>query len=249
MEDLEQAGLKAVDRFIDTWNSRDAEAWGRSLHYPHVRPAPVGPITVADDLNAYVDNVDFDKVVATGWDHSEWDYKHVLHVSPSRIHVAGQWSRYTANQEKILTTPIIYVCTRIDQQWGIQSRFSADYVDEDTDTTELMSRGLNLIQDYANHHRAGNRDAAAELLNYPHINVGVGRLDVTETSRDFDLASMDFRIESMIAVQTGKLSMNAAVELSVEGERRLQAVVNLTNRNNHLGIQAWSFLDPEEIAD
>ncbi len=44
--------------------------------------------------------------------------------------------------------------------------------------------------------------------------------------------------------------MNAAVDLQVlaGGETTaLQGVINITNRDGHLGIQAWSLLNPEPI--
>ncbi len=252
MESLEKAGLDAVDRFIDTWNSRDATNWAGSLHYPHVRPSPFGPIKVAPDAEEYVASFDYQKTIDSGWDHSEWDYKHVLHVSPRKIHVAGQWSRYDADGNVILTTPIVYVCTKIDGGWGIQSRFGCDYVDEDFDNTELMSRGLNLIQDYINQHNAGSHEAAAELLNYPHFEIGVGALDITESAAEFERASVTYHLENMMSVQTGRHSMNVAVDMTLsgpQGSQLMQGIVNITNRDGHLGIQAWSFLDPNEVEE
>ena len=246
---LEEAGLTAVDRFIDTWNSRDAEAWAASLHYPHVRPSPHGETQIAANRDEYIARVDYGPVIESGWDHSEWDYKHVLQVSQRKIHVAGQWSRYTAAGDVILTTPILYVCTKVDGGWGIQSRFSVDYADDDTDTTGFMTRALNLVQDFVNHHNARNREACAELLNFPHIAVGVGELSVTGKAIDYKLPDGNLQIESLMAVQTGQRAMNAAIDLSVsnsEGTRLLQGVININNRDHHLGIQAWSLLDPTE---
>ena len=252
MADLEQVGLDAVDRFITTWNSRNPDDWAASLNYPHVRPSPIGPTRVAPDAADYAAHVDFNQVIQSGWDHSEWDYKHVLHTSPRKIHVAGQWSRYNAAGEVILTTPIVYVVTHADGQWGIQSRFGSDYVDEDTDTTEMQSRGLNLIQDFVNKQSLNDRDSCAELLNYPHFVIGVGELTQTQGPEDFALPDRIVRVESMMAVQTGRMSMNAAVELTTataSGTRHLQSVVHINNRDGHLGIQAWSMLDPDETVD
>lgn len=252
MENLERAGLDAVDRFISTWNSRDPATWADSLNYPHVRPAPDGPVRVVPDAGEYAAGVDFDKLIASGWDHSEWDYKHVLHVSPRRIHVAGQWSRYTTDGSVIATTPVLYVCTKVNGTWGIQSRFAADYVDEDTDTTEIMTRGLALVQDFINRHNESNRDACAELLNYPHLDVGVGEVEVTESAADFRLGNFQITADSMMGVQTGRQAMNVAAELTVNTDGAAlprQAVININNRDGHLGIQAWSLLDPTEETD
>ena len=82
MDNLEEAGLAAVDKFITTRNSRNAETWASSLNFPHVRPSPIGEIRVADTPEIYIAAVNYDQVIKSGWDHSEWDYKHVIHTSP-----------------------------------------------------------------------------------------------------------------------------------------------------------------------
>ena len=243
---LEQQGIDTIDYFLETWNSRDVNLWAGSLNYPHVRPAPSGPVAIAETAESYAAGFSYQSVIESGWDHSEWDYQHVLHTSPSRIHVAGQWSRYSKAGEVIMSTPIVYVCTQVDGKWGIQSRFCVDHVDEDTDTTQLMTRGLQLVQDYVNHQSSGNRDACAEMLNYPHFNIGVGELDITWNAQGFNLPEARVLTESLIALQTGKHAMNVAMDLQIEGLGLRQAVVNINQRNAHLGIHAWSLLDPNE---
>lgn len=243
---LEQIGHAAVDSFIETWNSRDAEAWAGSLNFPHVRPAPYGQILVAQDAEEYISRVDFSKVVETGWDHSEWDYKQVLHTSPSKIHVVGQWSRYNADGDKILTNPVVYIVTRQDGQWGIQSRFSADYPGEE-DTTSMESRSFKLIETFCGHVNNRNQPAAAELLNYPHFAITVGGVGESRSPGDFEIPDSSLTIDSMVAVQPGLRSVNVALDVTLnlaEGSRPMQAVVNVTERDHHLGIQAWSLLDP-----
>ncbi len=252
MDDLEQIGIDAVDRFLETWNSRDPLNWAGSLNYPHVRPAPKGPINIAGTAEEYAAAFDYQPVIDSGWDHSEWDYKHVLHLSANRIHVAGQWSRYSAEGNVIATTPILYICTRVDGHWGIQSRFAVDYVDEDTDNTEMLSRGLALVQDYINQHNSGNRDACAELFNYPHLAIDVGNIHVTDSAEQFVSGAYIMTADSMIAVQTGRHAMNIAADLTVSENGQSvprQAIVNINDRDGHLGIQAWSIIDPTDVGD
>ncbi len=243
-EELEQTGLKAVDYFLETWNSRDPVRWADSLNFPHVRPAASGPVRVAETVDSYIAAVDFQRTIETGWDHSEWDYRTILQTSTDKIHAAGQWSRYDDKGEVILTTPIVYIITLVADHWGIQSRFGADYAGETEDTTELTSRGLNLVQDFVNQSNAGNHQACAELLNYPHFDVGIGNLSVTDSSDEFALYDGDLNIESLQAVQTGKHSINLALELTESNtDRSLSGVVHVNDRDNHLGIQAWSFME------
>lgn len=246
-DNLEQVGLDAVDKFIETWNSRDAQRWAGSLNFPHVRPSPFGPINVAATGEDYVAGVDFSRVVETGWDHSEWDYKRAIHTSWNKIHVAGQWSRYNEEGEVILTTPIVYIVTLAERHWGIQSRFGSDYAGDD-DTAGMESRCFSLITDFVNHFNNKSHKACAELLNYPHYAVGVGQLSETTGPSELTLPDARLSIDSLIALQTGKHSMNAALDLTIiesTESMALHAVVNVTNRDNHLGIQAWSMLDPD----
>lgn len=245
-DDLEKIGLAAVDRFIETWNSRDAEAWAASLNFPHVRPGPLGAIVVAKDAAEYISRVDFDRVVATGWDHSEWDYRQVVHTSIAKIHVVGQWSRYNKAGEKILANPVTYIVTRVDGDWGIQSRFSADDPGEE-DTTSMESRVFKLIETFVTHSNASNQAACAELLNYPHFGVGIGSLAETDAAAEFSPPGGKIAIDSLVSLQSGRRSMNAAMDITLSNEaggRPMQAIVNVTERDEHLGIQAWSLLDP-----
>jgi len=242
---LEQIGLDTIDAFLNSWNSRNAEQWADSLNYPHVRPSPFGPIKIAPTREDYIARVDYQKVIESGWDHSEWDYQHLLHLSPRKIHVAGQWSRYSVTGEAILSAPIVYVCTMVNDHWGVQSRFGADFVDENTDTTEMMSRGLGLIQDFVNNHKNRNQQVCAELLNYPHYSISIGELDTTNSPAEFNLTDGTMKIDSLTAIQTGQHSLNASVDLqlSLNGETQMiQGIVHVNDRDGHLGIQAWSWL-------
>ncbi len=251
-QQLEETGLQAVDEFINTWNSRDPDRWAASLNYPHVRPSPFGDIVVSATAERYAAQVDFDKVVATGWDHSEWDYKRVLHTSPDKIHVAGQWSRYNAAGEIIHTNPVVYIVTRVEGHWGIQSRFGSDFAADDVDTSGLESRGFKLVKDFYLHLHNGKAEAAAELLNYPHFEIQVGHLDQHLSIADYRPGAASVEIESLLAVQTGSNSMNVAATLlmdSGEGAQRIESMLNLTIREHHLGIQAWSYLDPSAEPD
>ncbi len=249
-QNLEQIGIDAVERFITTWNSRDPKQWAAALNYPHVRPSPFGPIVVAKDAAQYASRVDFNKVVATGWDHSEWDYRKVIHTSAQKIHVAGQWSRYNIEGEIIHTNPVVYIVTRSTDQWGIQARFGSDYAGDDHDSSGLEERCFKLVQDFVNHFNNRNVDACAELLNYPHYGIGVGELREHLAPSAFGLTDTILGIESMQSLQTGIRSANLALEIKVQEMSQpepkfFQAIMNLTIRDEHLGIQAWSLLNPD----
>ena len=50
--------LLALDRYLETWNSRNPALWATSLHYPHVRPG-AGPFEVSQTPEEYAAGVDF----------------------------------------------------------------------------------------------------------------------------------------------------------------------------------------------
>ena len=85
--------------------------------------------------------------------------------------------------------------------------------------------------------------------DYPHFAIGIGSLDVTHTAADLRLPTSKMHIDAMLALQTGKRSVNVGLDLSLTGSQTLQAVLNITERGGHLGIQAWSLLDPNETID
>lgn len=124
---LEAVGSAALDRFIETFNSRDAAAWAASLSYPHVRVSPRRATAVLSPTEQdYADAVNYGAADAMGWDHSEWDTKEILAVSPSKIHASAQWCRYDAAGERILPNNVSYVITKVVGRWGIQARFGVD---------------------------------------------------------------------------------------------------------------------------
>ena len=76
--------LVALDRYLETWNSRNGLLWASSLHFPHVRPG-VQPFTLTRTAEESAAGVDFAETLATGWDHSEWVSRVVVHVGLHRV--------------------------------------------------------------------------------------------------------------------------------------------------------------------
>src|SRR4249919_400124 len=100
--------LQALDRYLETWNSRDAERWATSLNFPHVRPGP-GPFELFRTPAQYVASVNFAQTLATGWHHSEWTTRRVLQLGVDKVHVAGSWLRYTEDGRQMVGTSVTYI--------------------------------------------------------------------------------------------------------------------------------------------
>ncbi len=157
------AALVALDRYLETWNSRDAAVWATSLHFPHVRPGP-GAFEMTRSPEEYVKGVNFAETLKTGWHHSEWVTREVLQVGAEKIHASGTWQRYTEDGRPLAGSDITYIITRIDGRWGVQARFAAGVngIDSAAANAEL---GLGT--------RRGNRvHAVVELTRSPEARGG-----------------------------------------------------------------------------
>ncbi len=242
----EVAGLAAVDRFLETWNSRDKEAWADSLHYPHVRPSPRGPSRISPSAAAYAAAFSYERVLASGWDHSEWDYRRVLHTSADKVHLAGEWSRYDSKGTKLLTNPVVYVATRIGPRWGVQARFGADSRDPDTSGAALVRAALERAVEAL---ASGDAQALERGLHAPVVQIEPGAVLECSDAAELVRATPELRGAKLAAlelVHVGDVGANAALDL--DGPERRQAVMLMTNAGGAWGLRALSVLRPQATA-
>ncbi len=121
---VDAAALQALDDFMAAFNARDVEAWRKTLQYPHVRLAS-GRVKIANTPEEYNPGMDFEVFAkATGWHHSVWDQRRVIHSSMDKVHFDVQFTRFKENGEVLATYLAIYVVTLKDGKWGIQARTS-----------------------------------------------------------------------------------------------------------------------------
>ena len=107
--------IAALDRYLETWNSHDPKRWATSLHFPHVRPGQ-GAFEVSDTPEQYPAGVNFKQTLSTGWHHSDWTARRVLHVGLDQAHVAGSWMRYTEDDRPLRERH--YIC-RDESAWPL----------------------------------------------------------------------------------------------------------------------------------
>ena len=123
---MAQAALLALDRYMETWNSRDPARWAASLHYPHIRPGP-GPFELAADGAA----VQRPASTSIG----RWPLAGTTRNGrPGEVlQMGGRQSAY--RRELGPATPltaceltgsvITYIVTNQGGRWGVLSRFAA----------------------------------------------------------------------------------------------------------------------------
>lgn len=173
---LEVAGHSALDRFIETFNTRNAEAWAASLSYPHVRVSPRAGAGASSETAAdYAAGVSYEAPDAMGWHHSAWDTKEILAVSPDKIHASAQWCRYDARGERILPNNVSYVITKVDEQWGIQARLGVDSPPPN-DRPAVADAAIDVWSRLWSARSDGRAGDVASLVRLPFPVVGCGEV-------------------------------------------------------------------------
>jgi hypothetical protein len=215
--------LQALDRYLETWNSRDPQRWATSLGFPHVRPGP-GAFELFKTPEQYAASVNFAQTLATGWHHSEWTTRRVLQIGVDKVHVAGSWLRYTADGKEMVGTSVTYIVTNQGGRWGIQSRFAA-----------------------------GPTGIVATSLHYPFVRMGDDALEVWNSAAEFTAGSeagrqrtwYQTRLDQAEVAQVSANGVNVAITYSRLGRdgqvfSQYEAVVLVVRRDNAWKVQAVS---------
>jgi hypothetical protein len=214
--------MVALDRYLETWNSRDAAVWATSLHFPHVRPGP-GAFEMTRSPEEYVKGVNFEQTLKTGWHHSEWVTREVLQVGIDKIHASGTWQRYTADGKPLAGSDITYIITRIDGRWGVQARFAAGVNGIDAAAAKQNSASaLDAVIAFMLSWNSHDHQKLAAAIHYPHVRIADGRVETWRTAGDY-LAGPEpgrqrtwyqTRIDSSRVVQATATGVNVIVSFS-----------------------------------
>ena len=219
---LKHEARVALDRYLETWNSRDAMTWASSLHFPHVRPGP-GAFEMTRSAEEYVKGVSFEQTLKTGWHHSEWVTREVLQVGVDKIHASGTWQRYTADDKPLAGSDITYILTRSNGRWGVQARFAAGV--NGIDAAGAKQNGAAARDAVSAFIAAWNSHDHARLaaaLHYPHVRIADGRVEIWRTADEY-LAGPEpgrqrtwhqTRVDSARVVQATATGVNVTVTFS-----------------------------------
>ena len=190
----EEQAAEVVPRFIDAWNTRDPAAFAATLQYPHVRPTADFDGRVFPDAAAYAETIDFEQVVATGWDRSRLDSATVVQAGEGQAHVAGRYTRLRADGSAIFSNQVLYVVTENDGSIGIQARLAAGFDDLSEDGREATaSAAIAAVERYLAAFNARDEEAMVAALHFPHVRVGVGRATVRESAAEY-MEGFDFEL-------------------------------------------------------
>ena len=257
----EDEARQAVERFIDAWNTRDPAAFAATLQYPHARPTADFDGRVFADAAAYAATIDFDQVLATGWDRSRLDSAVVVQAGDGQAHVAGRYTRLRADGSAIWSNQVLYVVTEKDGSVGIQARLAAGFDDlAERDREATASAAIAAVERYLAAFNARDEEAMVAALHFPHVRVGVGRASVRETAGEymegFDFDAFAERLgwerseaDSMEAVQIGARGVNVGVRITRygAGDARIHTfdtVYLVTEEDGKWAIRAGSGIAP-----
>ena len=214
--------MVALDRYLETWNSRDAMTWASSLHFPHVRPGP-GAFEMTRSAEEYVRGVNFEQTLKTGWHHSEWVTREVLQIGVDKIHASGTWQRYTAGDKPLAGSDITYILTRRDGRWGVQARFAAGVNGIDAPGAKRNgAAALGAVSAFIAAWNSHDHARLAAALHYPHVRIADGRVEIWRTADDY-LAGPEpgrqrtwhqTRVDSARVVQATATGVNVTVTFS-----------------------------------
>jgi hypothetical protein len=110
-----------TDRFMSSFNTKNAEAWGATFHFPSVRIASgnVRIINSAADLEN-----SFATLGAQGWDHSAWAARRVVQCSDTKAHMLTTFVRYRADGSELSKFDSLYIVEFKSDRWALTARSS-----------------------------------------------------------------------------------------------------------------------------
>lgn len=115
----EAEAMAVLDRHMDALNARDPAGLAASLHFPHYRLSQ-GRLQTWEKPDSYL--ADFFARAGDGWDHSVWDFRHVIVASADKVHLNVQFTRYRADGSSMGAFRSLWVVAKIDGRWAAQLR-------------------------------------------------------------------------------------------------------------------------------
>ena len=256
-ERLIKIGLACLDRFQDTWNTRDTRQFVKAFNFPHVRPSPTDfgvRWTPEDYVAASKDS--YNVALSQGWHRSQWDRREVLHVSPDKMHFAGQYVRLREDGSRIRTGRMTYIVTRQGERWAIQSRFSTQQAPEGS-KREGEDLAKQAVEAYFEAFNSLDLERWADSMHYPQVRLSASGLGFWKTRQDFlDGPEMgrqrthhQTRLDIVEPYQVGAKGVNVKVRytrLNSEKEdlSTYDAIYLVTNRDGNWAVQARSTYAP-----
>jgi hypothetical protein len=248
---------RALDRYLEGWNSQDPTRWAASLHFPHIRPGP-GAFELTTSPQEYAAGVDFAQTRSTGWHHSEWTSMRVLQIGADKVHVAGEWRRFDVDGRPMIGSAITYVVTEQDGRWGVQARFAAGQVGTAEQPGAVNgTAALYALDEYFAAWNGHDPRALAETQHYPFARLADGEVEISRSAEAFlsgpepgrQRTWFETRLDQAEVVQVTANGVNVAATYTRRGRdgdviSRYEALYLVVQRQGAWKLQAVSTIGP-----
>lgn len=238
-----EAPEDAYFEFFRADAAQDAEAWAAVMSYPHTRVSATGRSPYYDTPEDYAARASWKDRVATGWVRSVGVDPVRIHEGADKVHLAGGWTRYNAEDEPILRNRVTYILTRIEGSWGIQARFGTDSFTEGEVVDS--SAPVGVVAAHLENWAAGDAAAATESFAYPFTNVGVGRVDRYGNASEVVAglySEIPRKVDSVQAIREGRQGIVAAATWQSVGGSAFHAVYLVAKREQGWRLAAASVI-------
>ena len=260
------SAVAAYWAFFERFNLEDSAGWAAAMSYPHVRVSAAvrgadgGRFDTRTASGVYADEAEYAAVMETagwyrfkrtGWVRTQGIIPRVIHRSPTKVHLAGGWTRYRADDSEIVSNRVLYVATQTEHGWGLQARFGVDSWSRTDDFTSTGEAAVEAAEGMAQLLAQGDYAALAERLWYPFTIVNVGeviRIE-SETEQIENAAGRQLAAVrgSARVVQAGRTGVNVAWTLTEGGAER-EEILLLVQRDGEWKLAAASALPLAEGA-
>ena len=113
-----------------------------------------------------------------------------MHETDDKVHLAGGWTRFRADDSPIISNRVLYVLTRLEQGWGIQARFGVDSFAEGADRSAQEQHALAALALTMTTLEAGDVEPWLDCFHYPLTIVGAPGAVQTLDRRRRDASSI-----------------------------------------------------------
>ena len=116
-----QQAFDVTDKFMATFNAKDAQEWATTFNFPSVRLASgrTAVLNSAADLEG-----SFSRLEAGGWDHSAWAARRIVQCEATKAHMLTTFVRYKKDGSELSRFDSLYIVELRSGKWGITGRSS-----------------------------------------------------------------------------------------------------------------------------
>ena len=117
---VEREAVAVVDRYYAALNANDEDGVRDAFHFPHIRIGKAGDVKTLPEPADFQFESFLSQMKQDGWHHSAWDRTEVVFTTPSKAHIAVNFTRYRADDSVIGQYFSLYIITEHKGRWAIQ---------------------------------------------------------------------------------------------------------------------------------